>query len=232
MCKNFITSFIDHNIQNTISDKLIHDRSWKESEEKIMDVIKKVLILLEDIWINSAFNSELAKSLNEGTYQLTIILLSIQTILKNLSFRLSSFISISEWQSIASTNRKGEGQVERRSDIIYMIKYLDVFFELIYVEYSWLYCSQQKKIDDEIKLWRESNDRIFWVRKVFKPKKDQFEIIGVQLAGNMLHLNVLIKDKANVHRYFHLQSAEIPVRLSDVGIELNLWKPFYFYETY
>ena len=49
MCKNFITSFIDHNIQNTISDKLIHDRSWKESEEKIMDVIKKVLILLEDI---------------------------------------------------------------------------------------------------------------------------------------------------------------------------------------
>ena len=42
-----------------------------------MDVIKEVLILLEDIWINPAFNSELAKSLNEGTYQSMVILLSI-----------------------------------------------------------------------------------------------------------------------------------------------------------
>ncbi|CAI2187964.1 14221_t:CDS:2, partial [Funneliformis geosporum] len=71
MCENFVTSFVDRNIQNTIPDKLIHDRSWKESEEKIADVIKEVLILLEDIWINPAFNSELAKSLNEGTYQST-----------------------------------------------------------------------------------------------------------------------------------------------------------------
>ncbi|CAI2180557.1 15997_t:CDS:2, partial [Funneliformis geosporum] len=92
MCENFITSFIDHNIQNTIPDKLIHDGSWKESEEKIADVIKEVLILLEDIWINPAFNSELAKSLNEGTYQSTVILLSIRATLKNLPFRLSSFI--------------------------------------------------------------------------------------------------------------------------------------------
>ena len=73
MCENFVTSFVNRNIQNTIPDKLIHDGSWKESEEKIADVIKEVLILLEDIWINSAFNSELAKSLNEGTYQSTVI---------------------------------------------------------------------------------------------------------------------------------------------------------------
>jgi hypothetical protein len=77
MCENFVTSFVNRNIQNTIPDKLIHDGSWKESEEKIVDVIKEVLILLEDIWINPAFNSELAKSLNEGTYQSTVILLSI-----------------------------------------------------------------------------------------------------------------------------------------------------------
>jgi len=218
MCENFVTSFVDHNIQNTIPDKLIHDGSWKESEEKIADVIKEVLILLEDIWINPAFNSEFAKSLNEGTYQSMVILLSIQAILKNLLFRLSSFISTSERQSIASADRKGEGQVGRRPDIMYVVKYLDVFFELMYVECSRLYCSQQKKIDDEIKLWRESNDGMFWVRKVLKPEKDQFGIVGVQVAGNMLHLNVLIRDKANVHRYFHLQSAEIPVRLSDVSV--------------
>ena len=113
MCENFITSFVDRNIQNTIPDKLIHDGTWKESEEKIADVIKEVLILLEDIWINPAFNSELAKSLNEGTYQSTVILLSIRAILKNLPFRLSSFISTSERQSIASADRKGEEQMTR-----------------------------------------------------------------------------------------------------------------------
>ncbi|RIA88823.1 hypothetical protein C1645_825758 [Glomus cerebriforme] len=96
MCENFITSFVNHNIQNTIPDKLIHDGSWKESEEKITDVIKEVLILLKDIWINLVFNSELVKSLNEGTYQSTVILLSIRAILKTLPFRLFSFISTSE----------------------------------------------------------------------------------------------------------------------------------------
>ncbi len=218
ICENFITSFIDHNIQNIISDKLIHDEFWKESEEKIADVIKEVLILLEDIWINLAFNSELAKLLNEGTYQSIVILLSIWAILKNLPFKLSLFINISEWQSIASANRKGEGQMERWSDIIYVVKYLNVFFELMYVECSQLYYNQQKKIDDKIKLWRESNNDMFWVHRILKSEKDQFEIVGVQVAENMLHLNVLIRDKANVHRYFHLQLAEIPMRLSDVGV--------------
>ncbi len=141
MCENFVTSFVDRNIQNTIPDKLIYDGSWKESKEKITDVIKEVLILLKDIWINPAFNFKLAKLLNEGTYQSTVILLSIRAILKNLSFRLFLFISTSEWQSIANADRKGEGQMERRSDIMYMIKYLDIFFELMYVECSRLYCS-------------------------------------------------------------------------------------------
>ena len=27
MCENFVTSFVDRNIQNTIPDKLIHDGS-------------------------------------------------------------------------------------------------------------------------------------------------------------------------------------------------------------
>ena len=59
---------------------------------------------------------------------------------------------------------------------------------------------------------------MFWVYKVLKLEKDQFEIVRMQLARNMLYLNVLIRDKANVHKYFHLQSAEIPVRLSDVDV--------------
>ncbi|GES89966.1 hypothetical protein GLOIN_2v1873217 [Rhizophagus clarus] len=54
----------------------------------------------------------------------------------------------------------------------------------MYVKCSRLYCSQQKKIDDEIKLWRKSNNGMFWVHNVLKLEKDQFGIVGVQVAGN------------------------------------------------
>ena len=135
----------------------------------------------------------------------------IRAILKNLPFKLSAFISTSERQSIASADRKGEGKMGRRPDIMYVIKHKGVFFELMYVECSLLHCSERKKKDDEIKLWRECNDGMYWVRKVVKPDKDQFGIVGVQIAGNMLHLNVLIRDGLEIHRYYHLQSAEIPV---------------------
>jgi len=77
ICKNFITSFVNCNIQNMIPDKLIHNKSWKESKEKIADIIKEVLIFLKDIWINLTFNFELAKSLNKRTCQSTVILLII-----------------------------------------------------------------------------------------------------------------------------------------------------------
>ncbi len=46
----------------------------------------------------------------------------------------------------------------------------------------------------------------------------------MQVAENMLHLNIFIRDKANVHRYFHLQLAEISVRLSDVSIVIKFVK--------
>ncbi|CAG8710341.1 1447_t:CDS:2, partial [Ambispora leptoticha] len=152
MCEEFVSNFIRHSYQNMPPEKLIHNETWKESEEKISDIAKKLFSLLEDIWNNPIFSSELAKSLNEDTYQSTVILLSIQVVLKNLPFRLSSFISTSEQQSITSADRK-----------------------------------------------------------VLKPDKDQFGVVGVQVVGNMLHLNVLVRDRANVHRYYHLQSAEIPV---------------------
>ncbi|CAG8517804.1 8229_t:CDS:2 [Ambispora leptoticha] len=140
ICEKFISNFINRNYQNIPPEKLIHDRTWKESEEKILDIAKDLFSLLENIWINPIFSSELAKSLNKGTYQLTVILLSIQMVLKNLPFRLSSFISTSEQQSIASADKK-----------------------------------------------------------VLKPDKDQFGVVGVQVVGNMLYLNILVRDKANVH---------------------------------
>ncbi len=65
-----------------------------------------------------------------------IILLSIWVILKNFSFRLFSFINTLKCQSIINVDKKDKGQIERQSDIIYVVKYLDVFFELIYIKCS------------------------------------------------------------------------------------------------
>ena len=106
----------------------------------------------------------------------------------------------------------------RRPDIMLIIKYLEITFELMYVEYSHLFCSSQKKTDDKIKLWRETNDGLYWTHKTLRPDKNEFGIVGIQVAGNMLHLNVLVRDKADIHRYYHLQSAEIPVQLSDESV--------------
>ncbi|RHZ84498.1 hypothetical protein Glove_80g11 [Diversispora epigaea] len=87
----------------------------------------------------------------------------------------------------------------------------------MYIECSRLFCTEQKKVDDDIKVWRECNDGMYYTRKTVNPDKDQFGIIGVQIAGDTLHLNVLIRDKTNVHRYYHIQSAKIPVQFSDEG---------------
>ncbi|RHZ87490.1 hypothetical protein Glove_34g31 [Diversispora epigaea] len=68
-------------------------RGYKESEEKIS---YKILDTLEDIWNNPVFTSEMAKTLNEETYQFTVIVLTIQAVLKNLPLGPLSFISTSE----------------------------------------------------------------------------------------------------------------------------------------
>jgi hypothetical protein len=41
---------------------------------------------------------------------------------------------------------------------------------------------------------------------------DEFGIIGMQVAGQTIRLNVLIRDMENIHRYYHLYEAEIPVQ--------------------
>ncbi|CAG8744271.1 22108_t:CDS:2, partial [Cetraspora pellucida] len=64
--------------------------------------------------------------------------------LKNLLFRLSSFISISKRESLASADRKGDSQMRRHPDIMFMVKHLDMLFEIIYVECLRLVCTPQK----------------------------------------------------------------------------------------
>ncbi|CAG8654067.1 6716_t:CDS:2, partial [Paraglomus occultum] len=81
-----------------------------------------------------AFDPELAKALNEGMYHITVIVPAIRASLKNLPI----------------------------GDAFFIIKYLETVFELMYAECSRLICSPQKKTDDKIKLWRETNDGLYW----------------------------------------------------------------------
>ncbi|KAF0429819.1 hypothetical protein F8M41_005623 [Gigaspora margarita] len=216
-CREFVSSF-SHEDYSEFLEKLTHDGSWKECEEKILCVVNEIFSIMKDVWNNQALNFEVAGMLNEGTYQSTVIVPFILAVLKNLPFGLPSFISTSERESIASAGRKGDCQMGRWPDVMFTVKYLDVFFEIMYVECSRLVCTQQKKVDDDIKLLRECNNGMYYTRKTLNPDKDQFGIVGIQIAGDTLHLNVLIRDKVNVHRYYNIESAKIPVQESDEDV--------------
>ncbi|CAG8443359.1 11450_t:CDS:2 [Ambispora leptoticha] len=64
--------------------------------------------------------------------------------------------------------------------------------------------------DDSVKLWRETLDGISFVGTACRPTSNQFGIAGVQVAGEDLYLNVLVKDANGIPRYFHLNQAQIP----------------------
>ncbi|CAG8609124.1 3630_t:CDS:2, partial [Dentiscutata heterogama] len=64
--------------------KWTHNKTWKESEETTSRVVKEILSVLKNIWNNPAFGSEVARTLNERTYQQTVIVPLIQVALKNL----------------------------------------------------------------------------------------------------------------------------------------------------
>ncbi|CAG8538905.1 11762_t:CDS:2, partial [Scutellospora calospora] len=203
-CKEFVSSFSDYNYSR-FSSKFIHNKTWKEFEKEILLVVNNIFSTIEDVWNNLALNSKTARALNEGIYQSTVIVLFIQAALKNLSFRLSSFINTSERESLASANRKGDGQVGRHPDIMFMVKHLDMLFEII-----------------------ECNDGMYYTQKFLNPEKNQFGIVGIQIAGDTLHLNVLIRDTTNIHKYYNIETVKIPVQKSDETIVIKFVETLLF----
>ena len=83
---------------------------------------------------------------------------------------------------------------------------LDV--QLIYAKCSRYSCTSKKEKDNYIKLWHETNDGMFLVCKGCKPDND-FGIIGLQVAGSKLYLNILTRDMYDVCYYYHLDESEI-----------------------
>jgi len=105
--------------------------------------------------------------------------------------------------------------VGRRTDIMFVTKENNKIYELMYAECSRIFCTERKKNDDKVKLWRITNDGMYLVHKTRRPEKGNFGIIGIQVAGEKLRLNVLIRDEVEVHRYYKLHESDIPIRYSD-----------------
>ncbi|CAG8635975.1 1767_t:CDS:2, partial [Paraglomus occultum] len=192
-CNQFVESFIARDT-DSLPRKLTHNGAWKESNEELAEVASRILGTLNDAWNNPAFDPEFAELQSEGTYVNNVILPAIRATLKCLPLGKSTFVSSSERQSSASADRKGSGRLGRRPDIMFVMKHGEKNYELLYTECSRLTCTAQKEKNDEVKLWREANDGMYWTRKSCKPDKDEFGIIGVQVAGKKLRLSVLIRD--------------------------------------
>lgn len=144
-----------------------------------------------------------------------MIVPAIRAALKGIPLSTSTLVSSSERQSTASADRRGDGRTGRRPDVMFMVKRGVKKYELLYTECSRLFCTAQKEKDDEVKLWRECNDGMYWVNNSCKPNKGEFGIIGMQVAGNKLRLHALIRDMADIHRYYKLHESLIPVQRSD-----------------
>ncbi len=118
------------------------------------------------------------KSLNEGTYVTNVIVPAIRATLKNLPLGKTTFVSSSERQSSASVDRKDDGRSERWPDIMFVMKYNRKNYELLFTKCSYLSYTAQKERDNQVKLWYEVNDGMYWTRKSCKSDKDEFGIIG------------------------------------------------------
>jgi hypothetical protein len=81
-------------------------------------------------------------------------------------------------------------------------------YELIYGESSRIICNRQKKEDDLVKTWREMNDGMYWAHKGCKLENNNFSIIGIQVAGNEMYLNILIRDIDKIHRLYNLRTVK------------------------
>ncbi|CAJ0926775.1 12681_t:CDS:2, partial [Entrophospora sp. SA101] len=60
-CNEFVSGF---NNSNTLHDtrNIFHDKSWKESESKLMEITGRILSTLGEIWSNPAFTSSVSRS--------------------------------------------------------------------------------------------------------------------------------------------------------------------------
>ncbi|CAJ0825920.1 6243_t:CDS:2 [Entrophospora sp. SA101] len=213
-CTEFVENFSNDDL-NGLSVKYRHNNTWKESEESLVGIVEEILRTLGDVWKNPAFRPNFVNMQSEGTYVTDVVVPLLRSTLKNLPVGKINLLSTAERQSVASADRMDERKQGKRPDVMFMTASKEKLYELMFVECSRIICNDDKKENDKVKLWREMNDGMAYVHGGCKPDKNEFGIVGIQVAGRMLHLNVLIKDTDDINHLYHLRSVEIPIQPVD-----------------
>nr|CAG8608244.1 12493_t:CDS:2 [Entrophospora candida] len=220
-CEDFANNFN----KNVIPDELrniTHNSLWVESEIELGKRVGHILGVIGEVLNNPAFATSMARNeQSEGTYVTDVIVPLLRATLGGLP-NGSICLSTAERQSVASKTRRSLGANERRigkkPDIMSLVGHVEKTFEIAYVECSRVVCTNSKKVDDRVKLWRETLDGVGFVAESCRPTSNQFGIVGIQVAGKDIYLNVLVKDASGIPRYFHLDHAEIPLTMD------TLWR--------
>ncbi|CAG8837861.1 14693_t:CDS:2 [Racocetra persica] len=70
-------------------------------------------------------------------------------------------------------------------DVMVLVKHEQKVDELVYVECSRIVCTNTKRDDDVVKLWRKALDGISYVGTSYRLASNQFGIVGIQVAGRL-----------------------------------------------
>ncbi|CAG8575266.1 1880_t:CDS:2, partial [Paraglomus brasilianum] len=205
-CDNFIENFAQKDVSKDMKN-VFHNRRWKESDSTLVQV--------GEIWSNPAFATRTSRrEQSEGTYITDVIIPLLRASLVDLPID-HICLSTAERQSAASKARRkaevGSGRRGKSPDIMAIERWEEKVIELLYVESSRVVCTDKKANDDYVKLWRETLDGVNYVSSLMQ---NQFGIVGIQVAGEMIFLNVMMNDTCGIPRYFHLCEAEIPLTVS------------------
>ncbi|RHZ48169.1 hypothetical protein Glove_557g24 [Diversispora epigaea] len=197
-CNEFVINFNNFDTSLVIRN-IFHNKNWKETEAELIKISGRILETLSEIWNNPAFSTNASRSeQSEGTYITDVIIPLIRSSLGDLPNGCIC-LSTAERQSLA---RMSETRIGKKPDIMGLLKQNEKNIELMYIESSRIVCSNSKKDDDEVKLWRETLDGASFIGLSCKPPSNQFGVVGIPIAE---------KDPAGISRYFHLDHAEIPL---------------------
>ena len=138
---------------------------------------------------------------SEGTYIADDIIPLLRASLSGLP-NSSICLSMAEHQSLASKAWRNLGINEERMgkkpDVMGLLKQDKKIIELIYTESSCIIYSKSKKVDDDVKLWRETLDGASFISALYRLAGNQFGVIGIQVTSITIYVNVLIKDLASI----------------------------------
>ncbi|CAG8561819.1 23745_t:CDS:2 [Gigaspora rosea] len=194
-CDEFGSNF-NNSDTSQATRNIFHDKTWKESDRKLLEITERTLnTLLSSIPIpNSVSRSEQS----EGTYISDIIM-------PLLRFSLGNLLNGS------TCLRVDKERMEKIPDIMGLLKHDGKIVEFMFAECSRIICCNSKKDDGDVKLWRETLDGMSFIDSLCRPTGNQFGVVGIQVAGTTIRLNVLVRDLGGIPRYFHLDHAEIPL---------------------